>query len=293
MSDIDRAIKTLQSHTPREIQRRGYHFQANDFYSPLNDLGFLEENRDLWVGDHGDPKDIDWNLAGQLATAREVAGYVDELRDVPHTASGAEYRWDNAFWNNADALVQYGLVRGRKPRRYLEIGSGWSSLLLQRAVERNGTPCQVTLVEPYPNREILSRLPRAWRHHECILQRVPAEAFLQLEAGDIAFYDGSHCSKVASDVNYFFFQVLPSLKAGVLVHFHDVFFPEQYPETWIFDRGQTWNEQYVLQAFLMNNRSYRILIANHFLFRRCGADLEQLYKGIQPPFGCSLWLEKL
>jgi predicted O-methyltransferase YrrM len=276
-----------------DIQRSGYHFQRNDYYSPLNDLEFLDKNKDLW-NRSADPLDIDWNPAGQLEVAKEVSGYVGELRDIPDKSPEGEtaFCWQNNFWNNADALVQYGLVRSRKPKRYVEIGCGWSSLLLQRALVKNGETCNVTQIEPYPNAKIFSVLPREWQRHHCILQRAPMEPFENLSEGDILFYDGSHCSKTASDVNYFFFEILPRIKPGVLIHLHDIFLPYDYPEEWMFERGQTWNEQYLLQAFLMNNQAYKILIANSWMYAREKSALNTLYQGVQPSYGCSFWLVK-
>jgi predicted O-methyltransferase YrrM len=216
------------------------------------------------------------------------------LADVPCDPTGdpGVYCWKNDFWNNADALVQYGLVRSRQPRRVIEIGCGWSSLLLAKALGRNEVPCKVVQIEPHPNAEIFRRLPSHWVHHQCILQRAPMEIFERLDAGDILFYDGSHCAKVASDVTWFFFRILPRLKSGVLIHIHDIFLPYDYPEQWIFERGQTWNEQYVLQAFLMHNSAYKIVIANRYLFSHHGRELDDLYRGVQPSYGVSFWMQK-
>jgi predicted O-methyltransferase YrrM len=276
----------------REAQALGFHVQPNDFYTPLNDCAFLEANRDLW-SDVPEPAGIDWRVDHQMGVAAEIAAFVDELRDVPAESSRTgEFCWNNAFWNNADALVQYGLVRSRRPRRYVEVGCGWSSLLLARALARNERPCEVDLVEPFGNEAQLATLPSSWRRHRTILQRAPLELFDRLERGDVLFYDGSHCSKTASDVNWFFFRILPRLASGVLIHMHDIFLPDDYPEDWIFERGQTWNEQYVLQAFLMHNDSYRIEIANRYLFRSRYEELERLYEGVQPSWGCSFWFEK-
>jgi hypothetical protein len=77
-----------------------------------------------------------------------------------------------------------------------------------------------------------------------------------------------------------------------IIHLHDIFLPEEYPENWVFERGQTWNEQHLLQAFLMHNSAYSVLIANRFLYLQRRAALESLYQGIQPPFGCSFWMQK-
>jgi predicted O-methyltransferase YrrM len=203
------------------------------------------------------------------------------------------FYWRNDFWGNADALVQYGLCRSRRPRRVIEVGCGWSSLLLARALEKNKAPYEVVQIEPYPRRTLLEALPDHWELHETILQKAPLELFDRLEQGDVLFYDGSHCSKVASDVNWFFFRILPRLKPGVLIHLHDISLPYEYPVPWIFERGQTWNEQYVFQAFMMHNSAYKILIANKYLWHHCGQLLDGFYKGVQPSYGASVWMEKV
>jgi predicted O-methyltransferase YrrM len=277
----------------RKLQGLGYHLQPNDFYTPLNDCAFLDANRDLWTS-LTPVTDIDWRREQQFAVAEEIGRFVDELRDVPErTDRPGTYCWDNGFWNNADALVQYGLVRSRQPLRYLEIGCGWSSLLLARALGRNVRPCSVDLIEPYGNDEMLAALPREWTRHRTILQRADLALVERLGPGDVLFFDGSHCAKAASDVNWFFFRLLPRLRPGVLIHLHDIFLPDDYPEEWIFERGQTWNEQYLLQAFLMNNKTYRVLIANRYLYRAGRETLDRLYRGVQPSFGCSFWMEKI
>jgi predicted O-methyltransferase YrrM len=279
------------------LQALGFHLQRKDYYSSLNDCDFLEANPDLWK-EPVTPAAIDWRVEAQLGVANELAQYLDELRDVPTDppADSSAYGWNNDFWNSADALVQYGLVRARKPRRYVEVGCGWSSLLLKRALRLNaaqGVEAEVTLVEPYPNRAIFANLPTQWEIHRTILQRADLDIFDRLEAGDFFFYDGSHCAKIASDVNWFFFRILPRLKPGVIIHLHDIFLPEEYPASWVLERGQTWNEQHLLQAFLVNNSAYAILIANRFLFHHRRTELEALYRGIQPTFGCSFWMQKV
>src|SRR6185436_4612528 len=95
----------------RTLQTLGYHLQPNDFYTPLNDCAFLDANRDLWTS-LPPVTEIDWHRERQFAVAAEVGRFVEELRDVPERSDtvGA-YCWDNGFWNNSDALVQYGLVR--------------------------------------------------------------------------------------------------------------------------------------------------------------------------------------
>jgi hypothetical protein len=287
---IDAAIDVLRTVPFEELQRRGWHFQPNHFYWPLNDVDFLRENHELWH-DRGLPRDIDWDLDAQLAMAAEMDGYRHELADVPREPrpGHVEFVWENNAFGGADAVVYYGLVRDLQPRRVVEVGSGWSSLLLARALARNETPCAVTLVEPEPNPELFAALPAEWDVRRSILQHADLGLFEGLGAGDVCLFDGSHCVRTASDVNWFFFEVLPRLAPGVVVLIHDMLFPDDYFDRWVFDEGLSWNEQYLLQAFLMHNDAYRVRIANHALWIERRAEIERLYGAD----GTGVVLEKL
>jgi hypothetical protein len=298
---IASAIATLKDLPAREVQRLGYHFQRRDYYSPLNDLEFLDQNRDLWQG-RGMPLAIRWNLDEQVALLKSISPYIAELEDVPSEPPQgqpfSEYHWNNDFWRGTDAFVHYALLRHLRPTRVVEIGCGWSSLLLARALERNATDgsaaTSVHQIEPYPRRELIDELPRRWTLDETILQRASPSQILELDAGDVLFYDGSHVARSASDVNWFFFEILPRVRHGVVIHLHDIFWPADYPESWIFDRGQTWNEQYVLQAFLMFNSEFEILLANAALVAECAASVGDLLQGLSEPMsgGGSVWIRR-
>jgi hypothetical protein len=97
------------------------------------------------------------------------------------------------------------------------------------------------------------------------VQEVPLETFAALEAGDVLFIDSSHVSKIGSDVNRLFFDILPVLRPGVHVHIHDVAGNFEYPREW-YEEGRAWNEQYLLRAFLMYNRAFRIVLFTGWLF---------------------------
>lgn len=295
---IERAIEALRDVPPIEIQKRGYHFQPRDYYSGLNDLPFLEQNRDLWH-DRPLPAGVEWDLSAQLEAMKRIAPYRRELADVPDDMPPGppRYHWRNDFWVGADAIVQYGLLRDTAPRRVVEVGCGWSSLLMAQALERNesegAAKATVDQIEPYPRKELLAALPSHWTLHETILQRAPLEVFESLEAGDVCFYDGSHVARAASDVIWFFFEVVPRLRPGVLVHVHDIFWPADYPDEWIFERGQTWNEQYLLQAFLMYNERFEPLICNSVLLTHFGPEVVELLSGTPAGLGGgSLWLRR-
>jgi predicted O-methyltransferase YrrM len=293
------AIETLRQTPAAEIQRRGWHFQQRDFYSALNDFEFLEANRDLWHG-RPMPAGIEWDLDGEIAYLRRIAPFAAELATVPVEMPDGppRYHWRNDFWTGLDAFVQYCLMRDAKPRRVVEIGCGWSSLLLAQALgenEREGAPqAAVDQIEPYPRTELLRALPDHWQLHESILQRAPLSLFEELGDGDVCFYDGSHVAKPGSDVVWFFAEVIPRLKPGVLVHLHDLFWPADYPDEWIFDRGQTWNEQYVLQAFLMYNSDFKPVLCNPALMEYHHEDLAELFAAVAPiPGSGSIWMRRV
>jgi predicted O-methyltransferase YrrM len=300
IDEIGRAIEVLAAASIETVQERGFHFQRRDYYSALNDLPFLRENPDLWH-DRPPPPAIPWDLDDQISRVRGFSAYLGELAEVPFEAPEGEpgYHWDNNFWRGADALMHYGLLRQVKPRRVVEVGCGWSSLLMAQALARNeeeGAPAAaVDQIEPYPRKQLLSALPAEWRLHETILQRADLSLFESLGRGDVCFFDGSHVARAGSDVVWFFFEVLPRLAPGVLVHVHDIFWPADYPDEWIFERGQTWNEQYVLQAFLMYNQAFRPLVCNSMLFQHRRADLDELFAPAPETqhSGVSVWLEAL
>ena len=90
------------------------------------------------------------------------------------------------------------------------------------------------------------------------LQDVALEEVIgTLRANDVLFIDSSHVSRVGSDVNRLIFAVLPELPKGVFVHFHDVFYPFEYPQEWVYE-GRGWNEAYILRAYLQANPGYKI-----------------------------------
>ena len=291
---VDDALAFLHTIRFQELQRRGWHLQPNHFYWPLNSVEFLRDHPELWH-DRGLPPGVDWDLDGQLKFARELAPFWTELADVAHRPAavdmGSEITLINGSFSGADASAYYGLVRKLQPRRVVEVGAGWSSIFLDRALARNERPAEVTLIEPEPDRSLLERLPRKWEVRRSLLQFADPAVFQGLQAGDICFYDGSHCAHTASDVNWFFFEILPRLAPGVLVHVHDIFLPDDYHDQWLLGDGLSWNEQYFLQAFLMHNSAYRVRLANHMLFRLREDDVRPLHPGWHD--GGSVWLEKI
>jgi predicted O-methyltransferase YrrM len=238
---------------------------------------------------------VELNAAGQLRVLQELSPLVAE-HPFPIEKGATRYYFDNGFFSYADALALYGMLRRLRPQRYVEIGSGFSSAIALDVNERHfGGAMEILLVEPYPERLLELLRPGDLDRVELVrepLHRIPTARFAALQPGDVLFIDSTHVSKVGSDVNRVFFEILPRLPAGVHVHVHDVFFPFEYPEQWILE-GRAWNEAYVLRAFLQYNRAFEIVLFNDYLAKHQRDALLRLAPLFLKNTGGSVWLRKI
>ncbi len=124
------------------------------------------------------------------------------------------------------------------------------------------------------------------------MQAVPLSYFDDLQRNDILFIDSTHVVKTGSDVVFELFEILPRLHSGVVVHFHDVFYPFEYPREWVIDRNYSWNELYALRAFLMGNRDWEILFFNDYMARTERPRLRQQAPEMLANPGGGLWLRR-
>lgn len=210
---------------------------------------------------------IDLNEAGQLALLRQFT-FQDELRAIPRAKRGpAEFGYDNIFYGAGDAEIYYNMIRLKRPRRIVEIGSGNSTLMALLAIRANqrddpGYACQVECIEPYEMAWLESVGVTVIRER---VETIALSFFDRLEPGDILFIDSSHVIRPYGDVLREFQEILPALKPGVLIHVHDIFTPRDYPELWLRQQRRLWNEQYLLECFLYRNDRFRIVSANNWL----------------------------
>jgi Methyltransferase domain len=261
----------------------GYDAVRRGFYSPIPDLAALpsEQPRSPMSG-------VDFDAERQIAYLRDQLGpFLDGLRIPEHGAPG-ELHLRNGFYEAADAEVLYATVRARRPARVLELGSGYSTMIIARALQDAGGG-QHTVFDPYAGDDLdgLARIVR------CSAAGMPAHEWNCLTAGDVLFVDTSHTVKMGSEVNHVVLDVLPALAARVAVHFHDVFLPWDYPCGYITELEAYWTEQYLLQAFLTMNRDYKILLALHAIGRLYPDEIARLIPSvIQGASPCAIWIER-
>lgn len=225
------------------------------------------------------------------------------LHEIPQTTtvnSGVPY-WKNNWFTALDGAGLITLLRWKKPRTYLEIGSGMSTLFAHHAVVASELDTTIISLDPHPRRDIDRLCDEVIRRP---LESCDLSLFDRLEPGDFLFFDGSHRLFTNSDVAVFFFEVLPRLKPGVLVQIHDVFLPDEYPEAW---SDRLYNEQYILAAMMLfQDPPFRIVAPNYFIScdSSLGAEVRRAFeapRGVAPiPFvypteaaspGASFWLE--
>jgi len=267
------------------------------FYSPVVDREEAQRHLDR-LSTQPDPLQlpgIDPNLAAMRALWAQLLPYLTSNPFSAQPGAHCRYGFDNPAYAWADGSVLHAMLRHYRPRRYLEVGCGWSSACAIDTIEQAlDGHCEVTLIDPHF--DLAARLigqPRTPPTvHRARVQDVPLETFDALQANDILFIDSTHVLRTGNDLCFELFEVLPRLASGVIVHFHDIFWPFEYGREWVIDERRSWNELYALRAYLMNNGDWNILFFNDYFRRHEHALIQAQYPTFLRNTGGSLWLQR-
>ncbi|MCW2600224.1 MAG: hypothetical protein JWM02_2053 [Frankiales bacterium] len=261
------------------------------FYSPVPSLLDVQQRSEEIFSVPRDLPGIDLRAAAQLELARELAPLVQALPFAPDEVPGLRYWLSNPYFYTADGAIYAALLQLWRPSRIVEVGSGFSTAVLLDMVDLHGdVRPRITCIDPYPQRlRGLLRPSDDVEILECGVQDVNPALFTGLTAGDLLFIDSTHVSKVGSDVNYLFLEVLSRLPAGVHIHVHDVFYPFEYPREMVLG-GMAWNEAYLLRGFLTHNARVRIDWWNSYLSTAHREEVQALMPSWEPQGCSSLWL---
>jgi hypothetical protein len=273
-------------------------FPDGHFYSPVVDPDDIARRRaQIWPAEPA-VRGIDFDDESHTHLLCDV--FPGLLQDFDYPEEGNEDASDGRFfvrnsqfsWLDCRAL--FVLLRHWRPRRMIEVGSGFSTLLAADVNRRFlGGRLVLTCIEPYPRPFLVAGVPGVTELVQERLELTDPSRFETLEAGDVLFIDSSHVAKTGSDVNTLYFEVLPRLAAGVHVHVHDIFLPDDYPPDWVIGENRSWNEQYVVRALLMDSTRYRPVFGCAYAQRR-HADLVAAALGRAPGRGFgggSLWID--
>ncbi len=235
---------------------------------------------------------IEFNFKRPLSEDRHLPGislnHDEQLQLLGHLRYGDEllcwlnqnpkaFDLTNVNFQSGDVEMWYNIVRHFKPKRLIEVGAGYSTLIAIEALKQNHQEnehhkCKHICIEPFE---------MAWLEQTTVevvrkkVEEVELDFFSQLEANDILFIDSSHVIRSQGDVLFEYLEVLPTLKPGVVVHIHDIFTPRDYPEQWVVKELRFWNEQYLLEAFLTNNPHWKIIAAVNYLKHKAFEQLKR------------------
>lgn len=220
-----------------------------------------------------------------LATIDDYAG--DLLRINGEWAP--EPRWNQDWFPRLDAAAAYAVVRRAQPPRIVEVGAGHSTRFFARAVADGELDTTITAIDPAPRARLDGLDVRLIKN---TVERTGERPFKDLGEGDILSIDSSHVLMPGTDVDVLLNRVLPNLPSGVLVHLHDIFLPDDYPEEWAW-RG--YNEQLGVAAMILGGE-WQVLWSSHYASSRMTAAVSRTVMArIALPAGAyesSVWLEK-
>lgn len=241
-----------------------------NYDSPVPDIADLDQRdhfnyRSLLPGIH-------WREEEQLAVLAQLGQMFGHECNWPadNTHNPYQYYTENVCFGYGCAAALHCFIRYFKPGRIVEIGSGFSSLVISSAIGVNAKAnSEYIIIDPYPQ-PIMNSLPRVTSFVKQRVELLDADFFERLGKNDILFVDSSHIVRMGSDVNYLVLEVLPRLAPGVIVHFHDIPMPWEYSRVYFTNPTfrRFWTESYLLQAFLCFNSQFEVLLAMRYLMTK-------------------------
>ncbi len=282
----------------------GLHITPNHFYSPIPDTRFLNENRVKIFNTNC----LNFNEKNQLKFLKKIKKYNFEFINSINK-NETKFYFGNGLYDFIDAILLFSIIRNIKPKKIIEIGSGFSTLISSIAGQFNGN-IEIVCIDPlskFKKNEIFGLTDIIKKP----VEDISLDFFKNLSKNDILFVDSSHTVKVNSDVIFLILEVLPNLKDNVYIHFHDIFLPLDYPTYWIKEEKRFWNEQYLLHSFLCFNKKFEIFFATSYMGLKYNKlmketfvfpekfkkELEITYKKLFPEInwwgGGSFWIKKM
>lgn len=269
------------------------------FYSPIVDTAAL---KDTFPKKRPAPPekliDVDIDLDAMTKFWDEALVPIIKTAPFSEKPDGIHrYHYMNPAYSFGDGTMLRAMILHNRPRRIVEVGSGWSSAcILDTVFDEAKIATEITFVEPYPAL-LKSKLRGEDQRRVTILEKgvqdVPLSVFECLEANDILFIDGTHVVKTRSDVVHELTEVLPRLKPGVVIHFHDIFYPFEYAYEWVIEHNRSWNEVYALRNFLAYNERFKIIFFNDMFLQLRRDKLRRDCPAFLKNSGGAIWLKRV
>jgi predicted O-methyltransferase YrrM len=268
-----------------------------EFYSPMYDTREMEQIKDrLWPPEPPEILGIDWRDHEQLALCAAVFSTQPSFRFPEESTDPSEFYVNNGQYPPLDAWVLEGLLRHYRPRRMIEVGCGFSTLIAARLNREDlSSDMDLICVDPYPAPFLVDgEVEGVSEIRPEKVEEAPLGLFEQLEANDVLFIDTSHTVKTGCDVTWLFHEVLPRLRPGVVVHIHDIFLPHEYPEPWVLE-GWGWNEMYLVRSFLQFNNAFEMIWGTQYMLTYHPVEVVRAfpdYPKCRSLGGASMWIRR-
>lgn len=278
----------------RELHANGINITPANFYSsvPLvEDVEKSFEYRREQVDAGGPYRD------GGLFDRERIAGYAERLSafaadfDPPlddHPQEPDGFYWNNPAFSRTDAMSYYCMLRLLRPKHVVEIGSGYSTLVADRALRDNGGG-DITVIEPYP-KSFLQRVESVSALIERPVQKIPERELVRIvDSADVWFIDSTHTVKTGSDCLYIYLKIMPQVRSEVMCQSHDIYLPYAPPQALALKHNVFWTEQYLLQAYLLDNPKARVVFGSNYALRQMPEASKRLMASRYEDGGASLW----
>ncbi|MGO9316339.1 MAG: class I SAM-dependent methyltransferase [Terracidiphilus sp.] len=263
-------------------QHFGIDILPRHFYSEIPDFRYLRKS-EAWKA----PRSM-YGVRG-VDVDRQIGFVQDCVTDSMRATLQRENIYESACGENGaggygqiDAEFLFCFIARHRPQKIIQIGAGVSTAVLLHTTKVFDYRPAITCIDPYPT-QFLRRISK--NGHITLIpkqcQDVELSVFSELGPGDLLFVDSTHTVKPGSEVNILILEVLPRLSPGCHVHFHDIYFPYDYPCA-LFKIPFIWNESVLLHAFLTDNPRYSISASLSMLHHAKSKELQMILPNYKP-----------
>jgi len=231
----------------------------------------------------------DFGILKKLKYSKELINLKLKIK-----SNNSGFVMDNPFFSAGDADFLYQFIRHTKPKRIIEVGSGYSTLIAYEAKLKNELEkqkCEMICIDP-GKIEIISNLKI--KRIKKKLEDCKIDIFKSLKKDDLLLIDSTHIIKPFGDVLRIYQEIIPDLNKNTNICIHDIFTPFSYPSDWMIDHNLFWNEQYLLETLLMDKTKYKIIAPLFFLKKRYFSLLKKICPYMSNKSGpSSFYLKKI
>jgi len=274
----------------KKIQEHKVNIVPANFYSDIPLVDEIENSFEYRPGNGDIFNNGLFDLVRMKKFMSEISVYASEFSPPTEEcpSDNHQFYWKNPAFSYSDAMAYYCMIRHFKPAKIVEIGSGYSTIVANEALERNGSG-KLILIEPYP-KEFLQSLSCIDKIIRSFVQDISIDEFLALvESAEMLFIDSTHTVKIGSDCLYLYLVLMPRIDKDMIIHSHDVHLPSGMPKKQALEKHIYWTEQYLLFAYLLDNPRAEILFSSSFSHRKLPEESQNMMAGKYRPGGGSIW----